>query len=141
MIRDVSVRAVLVLAAVAGILPAQEPAKKIDLKVLYTGAPDSRRTKEFTEFLGKTFTQVGTVELTALDAKAAAPFDVVIVDSPSPFRPDVVETPAEGSNYTGPKVEIAKAPDLTTDFTKPTILMGSAGGAVLGKLKIKLQWL
>jgi hypothetical protein len=124
---------VLVAAMLAATGIAQDPAGKIDLKVLYTGAPESRRTKEFTEFLGKTFTQVGTVELTALDAKAAAPFDVVIVDSPSPYG-----APAEAD---GQRFKMPKAPELTTDFTKPVILMGAAGGVVLNQLRIKLNWL
>ena len=122
----------LLLSAAGALAAAQDPAQKIDLKVLYAGAPESRRTTDFTEFLGKTFTEVGSVELKSLDAKAAAKYDVVIVDSPSPYRP---------GTDTRSAFKMQEAPKLTLDFTKPTILMGAAGGAVLGDLKIKLQWL
>jgi hypothetical protein len=130
--RSLGVLAALLIAADAGFLAAQDPAQKIDLKVLYAGAPESRRTKDFTEFLGKTFTEVGAVELKSLDAKAAAKYDVVIVDSPSPYR---------AGTDTRSAFKMPESPKLALDFTKPTILMGAAGGVVLGDLKIKLQWL
>jgi hypothetical protein len=130
--RSPGLRAAVLIAAIAGTLAGQDPAQKIDLKVLYAGAPESRRTTDFTEFLGKTFTEVGSVDLKSLDAKAAAKYDVVIVDSPSPYRP---------GTDTRSAFKMPETPKLTLDFTKPTILMGAAGGAVLGDLKIKLQWL
>jgi len=130
--RSLVVLAVLLTAAGAGFLPAQDPTQKIELKVLYAGAPESRRTTDFTEFLGKTFTEVGSVELKSLDAKAAAKYDVVIVDSPSPYRP---------GTDTRSAFKMPETPKLTADFTKPTILMGAAGGAILNKMELKLQWL
>jgi hypothetical protein len=134
--RSLGVLAVVLTAAGAGVLAAQDPTQKIDLKVLYvTGAPESRRTTDFTEFLGKTFTEVGSVELKSLDAKASAKYDVVIVDSPSPYLP-AAETRAAGRT-----VRIPEAPVLPADYSKPTILMGAAGGAVLNKMQLKLQWL
>ena len=133
--RRLGVRAALLLAATAGFLAGQDPAQKIDMKVLYAGVPDAPRTKDFTEFLGKTFTKVGTVALKALDEKAAADYDVVIVDSPTPYQSE-----AE-SRKTGSGFKMPEAPKLTTGFTKPAVLMGAAGGKVLGELKIKLQWL
>jgi hypothetical protein len=133
--RRIGMKAAFLIVAAAGVLAGQDPAQKIDLKVLYAGAPESRRTTEFTEFLGKTFTEVGAVELKSLDAKAAAKYDVVIIDSPSPYR-KTTETRVAGSGFKMPE-----APKLTTAFTKPAILMGAAGGAVLNRLEIKLDWL
>jgi hypothetical protein len=123
----------LVLLAAATGLPAQDPAQKIELKVLYAGVPDAPRTKEFKEFLSKTFTEVGSVGLKDLDAKAAQPFDVVIVDSPTPYQAP------EKDGEIGFKMPQVAA--LTTEFTKPIILMGAAGGKVLTGLKLKLDWL
>jgi hypothetical protein len=114
--------------ALGSVAFAQDPAEKIALKVLYAGTADAPRTADFKDFLSKTFTEVGTVELKSLDAKAAEAFDVVIVDSPSPY-------------LAGGKFKMPEVPALTTDFTKPTILMGGAGGAVLQRLNIKLHWL
>jgi hypothetical protein len=133
--RRLGIKAALLIAAAAGFVAAQDPAQKIDLKVLYAGVLGHPRTKDFQEFLGKSFTEVGTVELKSLDQKVAAKFDVVIVDSPSPY--------GQGPESRGapPAFKMPAAPELTTDFTKPTILIGAAGGKVLGGLKIKLQWL
>jgi hypothetical protein len=121
-------RTSLTLLALAGALAAQEPSSKITLGVLYAGVLDSPRTADFKEFLESHFTKVGTVELATLDRKAAEGYDVVIVDSPSPFK---------GDNG----FELPKAGDLDLDFTRPTILMGAAGGKVLRSLQIKLDWL
>jgi hypothetical protein len=133
--RHLGIKAALLIVAAAGFVAAQDPAQKIGLKVLYAGVLDSPRTKDFTAFLGKTFTEVGTVELKSLDHKAAAKYDVVIVDSPSPYA----QGPESRDGASGFKMP--DAAKLTTDFTKPTILMGAAGGKVLGGLRIKLQWL
>jgi len=135
MTRHFGIKAALLILAAAGFVAAQDPAQKIDLKVLYAGTLDHPRTKDFQEFLGKTFTEVGTVELKSLDQKAAAKFDVVIVDSPSPYGQGAETRDAAAA------FKMPAAPALTTDFTKPTILMGAAGGKVVGGLKIKLQWL
>jgi hypothetical protein len=133
--RPAAAFALLLMVGAAGVLPAQDPAQKIDLKVLYAGVPDAARTKDFTDFLSKTFTEVKAIELKKLDLATAKPFDVVIVDAPTPYRPDSRES---GSSFKMPE---APTPHLTTDFTKPTILMGAAGGRVLLELKIKLGWL
>jgi hypothetical protein len=133
--RRLFVLALLLLSAGTEPVAAQDPAQKIDLKILYAGKPGHPRTKDFEQFLGKTFTEVGTVELESLDQKAASKYDVVIVDSPSIYE----EAPA--SRPDRPAGRLPEAPDLTTDFTKPTILIGAGGGMVLGRLRITLQWL
>jgi hypothetical protein len=116
---------VLALPSAAG---AEEDAKKLDVQVLYAGVEDAPRTKEFKEFLGRTFTQVGTVDLTKLTHDAAKDYDVVIVDSPSPYG-------AAG------KFEMPKTAALPADFGRPTIIMGAAGGSLLTRMNIKLNWL
>ena len=104
---------------------AEEPAAKLDVKVLYAGAPDAPRTKEFVEFLARAFAKVGTIDAGTLSMDAAREFDVVIVDSPN------------GAN----SHDARKIGAIGRDFVKPTILMGAAGGDVLHHLDIKLDWL
>jgi hypothetical protein len=112
----------------AGLLATPALAEeKIDLAVLYAGVKDDPRTAEFTEFLSKTFTRVTAIDLGTLTAGTAGAADVVIVDAPSPCKE-------------GGKFEFPKEPALGTDYAKPTILMGDAGGVVLNtnpKLKLK----
>src|SRR5262245_10533196 len=70
--------AALVLLAQA---PPQEslgPAR--DLKILYAGAPGEEREERFMTFLEAWFAKVDAMPLTELDAKSAAPYDVVIAD-------------------------------------------------------------
>jgi hypothetical protein len=107
---------------------AQAPAPQLDLSVLYAGVGDASRTEGWLEFLRGHVRAAESIALTDLSAETAAKFDVVIVDSPSPFR--------EGGGF-----DMPKTPELTREFTKPVILMGAAGGSLLRGVKIKLDWL
>ncbi len=120
----------LVLVALSLVLmpgPAQDATGRIPLKVLYAGVAGAPRTAEFQEFLGSAFAEAGTIPLADLSVATAKAWDVVIVDSPSPYQDKGFKMPASA--------------ELGLDFRKPVILMGAAGGAVLGKLDIKLDWL
>ncbi len=122
-------RTITLAALLAAPWALAEDEKKIELSVLYAGTKDDPRTAEFTEFLSKTFTRVEAIGLEMLSAEAARGADVVIVDSPSPYR--------KGDKFQMPKVQ---APG--TDYAKPTILMGAAGGQVLNQQRtLKLNWL
>lgn len=123
--RSIALLAVLMPVAT---LPAQDKAPRLDVKVLYAGVESSPRTAEWKKFLTGTFAEVTTVELASLSLASARNFDVVIVDSPTPYkRPRGFQMP--------------KAPQLGEDYSKPTILMGAAGGATIRRGKQKLGWL
>jgi hypothetical protein len=118
----------LALLCAAPLVAADEP-QKIDLSVLYAGIKDDPRTAEFTEFLSKTFTHVEAIELETLSPETARGADVVIIDSPTPYK-------GKGD------FQMPKVPALGADYRKPTILMGAAGGAVLIQNRtLKLGWL
>ena len=122
-------RTITFAALLAAPMGLAEEEKKIELSVLYAGVKDDPRTAEFTEFLSKTFVRVEAIGLETLSVETARGADVVIVDSPSPYK-------------AGDKFEFPKAPALGTDYTKPTILMGAAGGQVLNQQRtLKLNWL
>jgi hypothetical protein len=109
--------------------PSALAEERIGLAVLYAGAKDHPRTAEFTAFLSRTFVRVEAIDLAALSTEAARGADVVIVDSPTPYKP-------------GDRFEMPKVPELGADYAKPTILMGAAGGVVLGQRRtLKLTWL
>lgn len=113
---------VLLLAGVA-FLPAQE---KLDLSVLYAGDPGPR-TEEWLTFLRAHVREATSIALGKLDKKTAADADVVIVDGETPYKESGIKIP--------------RGAKLPSDYTKPTILMGAAGGSTLGPLRIKLDWL
>lgn len=114
--------------------PAQDTAeataefKQLAVRVLYAGDRDHQRTEQWKEFLGSYFTKVEAIQLDQLSKQAAEEFDVVIVDSPTPYRPD------RKFNWLSPPV-------LSEAYDRPTILMGSAGGGTVRQAKIKIGWL
>jgi hypothetical protein len=113
----------------AGPAALAEPQEKIELRVLYAGVKDDPRTAEFVAFLGETFAKAEAIALEELSAVSARAFDVVVVDSPSPYKGER-------------KFEMPRAPALGDDYRKPTILLGAAGGAVLNANRtLKLNWL
>ena len=90
--------------------PAQ-PGGAIDLKVLYAGRPGSDREKDFVAFLSKHFARVTTGDLTELNDARAKAVDVVIFD------------------YDG-KSSDAPMPDISDDYSAPTITLGVVGANI-----------
>ena len=118
-----------VLTAQAGVQDADAPPKaKLQVRVLYAGDADHARTAQWRTFLGRYFEKVGTVAMSSLSRENAKDFDVVIIDSPSPYQPN------RG-------FEMPKPARLPEDWARPTILMGAAGGSVIRSFRIKIGWL
>lgn len=87
----------------------------IDLKVLYAGRPGSDRQKDFVAFLSKHFTQVTTGSLAEFNDSQAEAVDVVIFD------------------YDG-KSSDAPMPDISDDYSAPTITLGVLGANISSEL-------
>ena len=113
---------VLLLGLVA-LSPAQA---KLDLSVLYAGDPGPR-TAEWLTFLRAHVSAANAIDRGKLTSATAKDADVVIIDGETPYKESGIKIP--------------RGAKLTRDFTKPTILMGAAGGSTLGALDIKLDWL
>ena len=119
-------------------LPAQDIArdtaeatakpKKLAVRVLYAGDEDHPRTEQWRQFLGNHFTKVETIQLSELSQKTTEGFDVVIVDGPTPYKPNR-------------KFKWLPPPVLGEEYDRPTILMGAAGGSTVRSAKIKIGWL
>lgn len=93
---------------------AQETASLQELKVLYVCDPTNARTESVTEFLGKHVKQVQSTSRKGFDPKSAQPFDVVLLD---------------WSQSGDTRNEWLKPSPLgeRSQWTKPTVLLGSAG--------------
>ncbi len=89
----------------------------IDLKVLYAGRPGSDRQKDFVAFLSKHFTQVTTGDLAQFNDAGAEAVDVVILD------------------YDG-KSSDAPMPDISDDYSAPTITLGVVGANISSELDL-----
>jgi hypothetical protein len=101
--------------------PAQSqtaPQAKITAKILYAcnynGNVSSARAKEFVDLLKTYFTDVGTVDVTKLQARDADAYDVLLVDAE-----------AKGDGASALDVPNLTLPD---NFSKPTVTIGVMGG-------------
>jgi hypothetical protein len=115
-------------------LLAQEPAgavpkTKLDLRVLYAGAPEHPRTQLWRDFLGGNVREVQVLDWSELSKETAAGFDVIVVDTPD--------------KYVEKDVKVPPAPKLDRTFTRPVVALGVAAGTLFnGKgMDLKLDWL
>lgn len=102
----------LIVIVVASLFSVPGQAKNLeDLSVLYVGA---ERTQDFLPFLRRNLSKVDTAARSSFKPADAAPYDVVLLD-----WPQGVET-REMRKLRSPLGE-------RTNWTKPTVLLGSAG--------------
>jgi len=95
-------------------LPA-EPGGTIDLEILYAGRPGSDREKDFTAFLSKHFAEVTTCDLAEFTDARAEAVDVVVFDY-------------DGKGFDAPM------PDISEDYSTPTITLGVVGAIICREL-------
>jgi len=99
-----------------------EPAAKIELKILYAGHPASEREKDFVHFLGKYFVQVKTSDLAKFADADARGFDVVLMDY-------------DGEGFNAPRPRIGR------NYARPTVTIGVAGAMIAGNLGLKTGYM
>jgi hypothetical protein len=90
---------------------AAEPEKKLAFRILYVGNASTPRGNAYAEFLRKYFRQVEAAERKGFEPRRATDFDVVLLDWSQTDRAEGTTSPL------GPKEA----------WTKPTVLLGSAG--------------
>ena len=100
--------------------------KKVDLKVIYVGQPETDRSKSFVKLLSDNFTKVEMLDQAKFEATKTAEFDVVVLDYVRPPR-------QRGAGAT----RGARSPglQLPKDYSKPTVVFGSFG------TRTALNWL
>jgi hypothetical protein len=126
--------AVAALALLGSTAPAAE---KAGLKILYAGNVDSPRAKDFVSFLESHFAGVTPVELGKFREADAQGHDVVIFDWTSIYPRDKDGKVKSGSA----SISMPPGPRLSRDFSRPTILIGAAGGQVAQGQGLKIDWL
>jgi len=96
-------------------------AKKVDLKVVYVGQPDTDRTKAFVKLLSDNFSTVEMLDQEKFEADKTAQFDVVVLDYVRVRRPRG-EQAAQGVQRTrDPGLQLPEG------YSKPTVVFGSFG--------------
>jgi len=96
--------------------------KKIDLRVLYVGHPQSARESDFADFLEKHFTKVGKGDLKEFKQEQAEGFDVVVLDY-------------DGDGFKAPKPQIGPV------YSRATVTVGVVGADIGGRLSLKTRYL
>ena len=106
--------------------PAQAPARQ-PLSVLFAGEAGTERDAAFLKFLRERFDKVESIPAAELLASKGKDFDVVIADGTTSMKDNRLEM--KGCT----KLE------FPADWTKPTILIATAGKAV--EKTTKIGWL
>lgn len=103
------------------------PPVKITARILYAGNVGTARQKEFVDFLSLYFTEVGTTDITRLQAREADDYDVLLIDA---------EAKQGGSSS-------LDVPNLTLPetFSKPTVTIGVMGGLFSNRRHLKTGYL
>src|SRR5690349_7708072 len=104
-----------VLLAICCVINSARAVDLAKLKVLYVGEPpSSTRAKQVTGFVEKNVARVEAVDRHEFNQEQASEYDVVLLDWPQSEKSD--QERQEGSPL-GPR----------STWTKPTVLLGSAG--------------
>ena len=94
----------------------------LNLKILYAGMPETRRAKDFMDFLGKYFTEVKFTDFLGFDENRTTGFDVVILD------------------YDGRELR-APLPKISRQYSRATITVGVPGAMLCSRLSLKTGYL
>jgi hypothetical protein len=107
--------------------------ERLDVRVLYCGDPGSARETDYHSFLARHFTKVTLRDAREFKEKDADGHDVIIFDWSNGYDGKGGIDQVKRRRYHSPR--------LSMKFTRPTILVGWAGGSVSNPLKLKIDWL
>jgi hypothetical protein len=122
----------LILMGVIGLwagrqpLAAAEP-EKIALRVIYCGALQSERGKDFVSFLNEHFTKVGQGELGTFDKEEAGRYDVAILDYD--------EVKVVNNHIEMPPIGFDRS------YARPLMTLGATGALVCDRMRLKTGYL
>jgi len=111
------------------------PDGHLSLSILYAGNPGSEREKDYVNFLRASFERVTTTDYRTFEERQAAGHDVVIFDWTSVFprdRDGKIEQPLKRLNR-------PKAPVMSENYSRPTILIGASGQEVIRPFRWKID--
>jgi hypothetical protein len=123
--RTPSLWALALLTAAASAPAAEDPKTPYPLRVLYVGNRDSARGKEFAAFFKERFTKVDVADRAGFDPAQARDADVVVLDW---SQQDKV-----------PPRDVSPLGDRKR-WSKPTVLLGSAGHLMAGPWQVSGGW-
>jgi hypothetical protein len=127
-VRRTTMRHYLLIAFVLGVagqvLAVDDAAGTRRLKVQYIGNTDTDRGRSYAKFLSDTFDLAGAVDRKTFDPNLPAAVDVVVLDW---SQSDIDHTVNPASQRSGPESDVKSPLGERSRWTKPTVLLGSAG--------------
>jgi hypothetical protein len=130
---SIALAAAVTMAAARPPLVAADGPQIRPLRVLYVGNAHTDRGRSYARFLGETFTLKGAVDRSTFEPGSLPEVDVIVLDW---SQSDIVHT--SNPRNTGPRMESdVKSPlGQRSRWTKPTVLLGSAGHLLAAPWKV-----
>jgi hypothetical protein len=112
------------LAITSSALADDRNAAPRSLRILYVGNADTDRGRSYASFLSEKFTLVGAQHRKAFDPRAVPDVDVIVLDW---SQSDVDRGPSSVRTRSLPESDLKSPLGERSLWTKPTVLLGSAG--------------
>jgi hypothetical protein len=123
----------LALALVTPVLAADDADRTRPLRVLYVGNTDTDRGRSYARFLGEKFTLIGAAERRTFDPGSIPDVDVVVLDW---SQSDIDHTSRSPRKPSAPESDLKSPLGERSRWTKPTVLLGSAGHLLAAPWKV-----
>jgi hypothetical protein len=123
----------LFLAMGSPSLAVDDAARTRPLRVLYVGNKDSDRGRSYARFLGETFVFVSAADRRTFDPASVANVDVVVLDW---SQQDIDHRNNSERKASASESDVKSPLGERSDWTKPTVLLGSAGHLLAAPWKV-----
>ena len=123
----------MALAFAGPAIAADDVSRTRPLRVLYVGNKETDRGRSYAKFLGEKFALVGASDRRKFDPSSLPDVDVVVLDwsqSDVDFSSRLMRNPA------GPESDLKSPLGERSRWTKPTVLLGSAGHLLAAPWKV-----
>jgi hypothetical protein len=114
----------LALAVAVPAMAADDVSRTGPLRVLYVGNTGTDRGRSYAKFLGENFALAGASDRRTFDPSSLPDMDVVVLDW---SQGDIDHSSRSARNPAGPESDLKSPLGERSRWTKPTVLLGSAG--------------
>src|SRR4051794_8601885 len=123
----------LVLAIAGHSLAVADDTRTQPLRVLYIGNKDTDRGRSYARFLGENFVLVGAADRNTFDSGSIPAVDVVVLDW---SQGDIDHSKDIARKASGWESDLKSPLGERSRWTKPTVLIGSAGHLLAAPWKV-----
>jgi hypothetical protein len=128
-----SIALTLTLTVAASAVAADDGSRTGPLRVLYVGNAGTDRGRSYAKFLGEKFALVGAADRRKFDPGSLPDVDVAVLDW---SQGDIDHSSSAGRNPAGLESDVKSPLGERTRWTKPTVLLGSAGHLLAAPWKV-----